>query len=236
MTGGGKGANLNVFMEAASAWEKRQAALRAKVQADQGWAFWRGGAPATGSTMQDAARAASAPGQARKAAEAAETVVEAKEAVRRDEARLAGRLASVAAAAAPEAGPGPASPPPSPLPPPPGFGFTTPSAATSSGVSMAHAPRQAGPTAVAAAAAAAAGEATLRSVAPQRRTVSASGSSPGLSQAIRRAVGTTRSETRVPPGGADSARRRATSRGGPARLLLRVGGKESEREARAGVR
>lgn len=58
MTGGGKGANLNVFMEAASAWEKRQAALRAKVQADQGWAFWRGGAPATGSTMQDAARAA----------------------------------------------------------------------------------------------------------------------------------------------------------------------------------
>ncbi|KAL4428109.1 hypothetical protein ABPG75_002198 [Micractinium tetrahymenae] len=58
MTGGGKGANLNVFMEAASAWEKRQAALRAKVQADQGWAFWRGGAPATGSTMQDAAKAA----------------------------------------------------------------------------------------------------------------------------------------------------------------------------------
>lgn len=59
MTGGGKGANLNVFMEAATAWEKRQAALRARAQAEAGWApFWARAAPATGSTMQDAARAA----------------------------------------------------------------------------------------------------------------------------------------------------------------------------------
>jgi hypothetical protein len=59
MTGGGKGANLSVFVEAATAWEKRQAALRAKVQAEQGWGFFRAG-PATGSSMQDAARAAAA--------------------------------------------------------------------------------------------------------------------------------------------------------------------------------
>lgn len=59
MTGGGKGANLNVFMEAATAWEKRQAALRARAQAEAGWApFWARSTPATGSRMQDAARAA----------------------------------------------------------------------------------------------------------------------------------------------------------------------------------
>ena len=58
MTGGGKGANLNVFMEAATAWEKRQAALRARASAETSWAFWQGAGPATGSTMQDAARQA----------------------------------------------------------------------------------------------------------------------------------------------------------------------------------
>jgi ferredoxin len=59
MTGGGKGANLNVFMEAATAWEKRQSALRARAQAEAGWApFWARSTPATGSSMQDAARAA----------------------------------------------------------------------------------------------------------------------------------------------------------------------------------
>lgn len=58
MTGGGKGANLNVFSEAAIAWEKRQSALRAKAQAEKGWgAFWQ---PATGSAMQDVAAAAAA--------------------------------------------------------------------------------------------------------------------------------------------------------------------------------
>ncbi len=51
MTGGGKGANLNVFFEASIAWNKRQAALAAKVQADNGWGFFRG-SPAGGSGMQ----------------------------------------------------------------------------------------------------------------------------------------------------------------------------------------
>ena len=58
---GGKGANLDVFREAATAWEKRQSALRTKLQVQQGWgSFWAGAGPATGSTMQDAARAAAA--------------------------------------------------------------------------------------------------------------------------------------------------------------------------------
>lgn len=65
MTGGGKGANLDVFREAATAWEKRQSALRTKLQVQQGWgSFWAGAGPATGSTMQDAARAAAAGGGA----------------------------------------------------------------------------------------------------------------------------------------------------------------------------
>jgi ferredoxin len=74
MTGGGKGANLSVFVEAATAWEKRQAALRAKVQAEQGWGFFRAG-PATGSSMQDAARlgAASTPPRWRRLRGAGET-------------------------------------------------------------------------------------------------------------------------------------------------------------------
>lgn len=58
LNNGGRGANLNVFVEAARAWTKRQAALKAKVQEQQSWAFWRGAAPATGSSMQDSARAA----------------------------------------------------------------------------------------------------------------------------------------------------------------------------------
>ena len=53
LTAGGKGANLNVFVEASTSWEKRQAALQSKVRAEQGWAFWQQAAtgPATGSSM-----------------------------------------------------------------------------------------------------------------------------------------------------------------------------------------
>lgn len=54
LTGGGKGANLNVFVEASVAWEKRQAALRAREQKAR-WA-WAPFTPAAGSSMQDAAR------------------------------------------------------------------------------------------------------------------------------------------------------------------------------------
>lgn len=59
MTGGGKGANMNVFFEASIAWQKRQAALAAKVQADNGWGFFRA-TPAAGSSMQGDAAASSA--------------------------------------------------------------------------------------------------------------------------------------------------------------------------------
>lgn len=53
LTAGGKGANLNVFVEASTSWEKRQAALQSKVRAEQGWAFWQQAAtgPAAGSSM-----------------------------------------------------------------------------------------------------------------------------------------------------------------------------------------
>lgn len=53
MSSGGKAANLNVFTEAAIAWEKRQAALRSRAAAEAGWAFWQGMGPAVGSTLQD---------------------------------------------------------------------------------------------------------------------------------------------------------------------------------------
>ncbi|KAL4858753.1 Chaperone protein dnaJ C76 [Chlorella vulgaris] len=59
LTGGGKGANLNVFVEASLAWEKRQSALQAKAQADTRWSFFKGGA-AAGSKMQNGAQEADA--------------------------------------------------------------------------------------------------------------------------------------------------------------------------------
>lgn len=49
-----------MFVEAATQWEKRQSALRSKKRAEEGWAFWQGAERATGSAMQDAARAAAA--------------------------------------------------------------------------------------------------------------------------------------------------------------------------------
>jgi hypothetical protein len=59
MTAGGKGANLNVFLEASIAWEKRQSALRAKAQAQTGWGGFRTN-PAAGASMQESARSAQA--------------------------------------------------------------------------------------------------------------------------------------------------------------------------------
>ena len=63
LNNGGKGANLNVFVEASIAWQKRQSALVAKAQAAQGWGSMFT-SPAAGSSMQDAARAAAEGGGA----------------------------------------------------------------------------------------------------------------------------------------------------------------------------
>ena len=57
MNGGGKGANLNVFGEASIAWEKRQAAQRAREDKAR-WAWAPFTSPAAGANMQDAARKA----------------------------------------------------------------------------------------------------------------------------------------------------------------------------------
>eukprot|EP00887_Chlorella_sp_A99_P000153 scaffold16.g153.t1 len=62
MTGGGKGANLSVFQEASTAWEKKQAALRARYEAAS-WSAWV--SPSFGSRFaKSAARAAEAAGAA----------------------------------------------------------------------------------------------------------------------------------------------------------------------------
>jgi len=58
MNGGGKGANLNVFLEASIAWEKRQAERKSAEQTAR-WT-WAPFSPATGASMQDAARQATA--------------------------------------------------------------------------------------------------------------------------------------------------------------------------------
>lgn len=40
MTGGGKGTNLSVFVEASMAWEKRQSEIRARMQRASSWFSW----------------------------------------------------------------------------------------------------------------------------------------------------------------------------------------------------
>lgn len=60
--GGGKGANLSVFVEASIAWAKRQSELLAREQkARWSWAPFQ---PAAGSAMQNAARQAASAGNA----------------------------------------------------------------------------------------------------------------------------------------------------------------------------
>lgn len=60
MTGGGKGANLNVFSEASIAWERRRSALQASADRAARRPFWT---PASGANMQESARTAAAAGE-----------------------------------------------------------------------------------------------------------------------------------------------------------------------------
>ena len=60
MTGGGKGANLNVFSEASIAWERRRSALQASADRAARRPFW---SPTSGANMQESARTAAAAGE-----------------------------------------------------------------------------------------------------------------------------------------------------------------------------